>query len=375
MVLKQLTLLNFKNYTEADLKFCGKINCFTGFNGTGKTNLLDAIHYLSFCKSYFSAIDSNAIKHNCDFFMIQGLYEKENAEIEVGISLKRNQKKIVKRNKKEYERLSEHIGQFPLVIISPYDNELINGASELRRKFIDSAISQHDALFLDNLISYNHALKQRNGLLKAFSNNSSFDKDTLEIYDEQLHIYGHKILQARTLFLEEFLFYFDKNYKILCDNLEELSLMYDGSVKEGNIKEALHLHLKKDLILQYTGVGPHKDDLDFLINGLSLKKFASQGQQKTFLLALKLAQFEYLCKKTNTKPLLLLDDIYDKLDEQRFKQLIDLVSSKNFGQVFITDTHQLRMQQLFNTINVEYKLFHAREDSLLVEVSTSVAIN
>ncbi len=357
MYLKDLSLINFKNYQEFSANFSPKINCFVGNNGSGKTNLLDAIHYLSLCKSFFNAIDSQNIRNSENYFLIQGHFEKNGEVDAVYCGLKRNQKKVFKKNTKEYQKLSEHIGQFPLVMISPNDNELIWGVSEVRRKFIDSIISQYDRVYLDSLIAYNSAVKQRNSLLKQFSRNQTMDSALLEIWDEQLIIYGNTLISKRTDFLSSFIPMFNHFYEILSDHKEEVSLVYEDSLDHRDFKTALLTCLAKDRILEYTTVGPHKDDLEFKINHMALKKFASQGQQKSYLLALKLAQFQYIKDKKHTKPLLLLDDVYDKLDEARFSKLIELVKGNEFGQVFITDTHLDRMQQLFGDHAVDHKLF------------------
>ncbi|MGZ3884252.1 MAG: DNA replication/repair protein RecF [Bacteroidia bacterium] len=357
MYLKKLSLVNFKNYADASMDLSPKINCFVGNNGMGKTNILDAIHYLSFCKSFFNAIDSQNIRHSEGFFLVQGQYDKHGESDEIYCGQKRNQKKVFKRNKKEYERLSEHIGLYPLVMISPADSELINGTSEIRRKFIDGIISQYDKVYLEKLIAYNQVLRQRNALLKQFAESRSFDSVTLEIWDEQMILHGKSILQIRADFLREFIPLFNKHYNYISDSKEEVSLIYESSIGERDYKAAVLTALERDRYLQYTSLGPHKDDLEFTINGFSLKKFASQGQQKSYLLALKLAQFEFIKLKKNDKPLLLLDDVYDKLDESRFRKLIELVSSDDFGQVFITDTHPDRIRDLFAFSLIDKKIF------------------
>ncbi len=357
MYLKQLSLINFKNYQEFEAQFSEKINCFVGNNGMGKTNLLDAIYYLSFCKSFFNTIDSQNIKHGEALFLLQGLFNKEGEDIEVYCGLKRNQKKIFKKNKIEYERLSEHIGAFPLVMISPSDSDLINESSEVRRRFLDGIISQYDKVYLDKLINYSHILKQRNALLKHFYETRTFDAESLEIWDEQLIIFGKSILEIRLRFLQHFIPLFNHYYQFISDSKEEVALHYQNSLDENDFKTALTNVLPRDRAVGYTTVGPHKDDLEFTIANFSLKKFASQGQQKSYLLALKLAQFEFIKTQKNTKPLLLLDDIYDKLDEKRFTKLLDLVSGDDFGQVFITDTHPERIQILLNTKQINAKLF------------------
>jgi DNA replication and repair protein RecF len=356
MYLNSLTLLNFKNYEHFEGSFSRKLNCFVGQNGIGKTNLLDAIHYLAFSKSYFNTVDSQNIRHSEPFFMIQGVFEKNNEPVELQCSVKRNQKKVFKRNQLEYEKLSDHIGFIPVVMISPADNELIYESSEIRRKFIDAIISQYDRYYLDQLVQYTHVLKQRNALLRNFFEQNYFDKETLDIWTEQLIGYGTKIVETRRSFLREFQPLFNKNYEFISLSKENVSLNYLNSVK-GDFKHELENCLAKDRMLNYTSVGPHKDDLEFVINGFPLKKFASQGQQKSFLLALKLAQYEFIKVKKFVSPLLLLDDIYDKLDELRFNRLIELVGGNEFGQVFITDTHPERIHQLMKNKSVENKVF------------------
>jgi DNA replication and repair protein RecF len=357
MFLKQLSLVNFKNYASFEAQFSQKINCFVGDNGMGKTNLLDAIYYLSLCKRYFNAIDSQNIKHNEALCVIQGVFDKFHEETEIYCGLKRNQKKTFRKNKKEYERLSEHIGQFPLVMISPGDVDLINGTSEERRKFLDSVIAQYDKVYLDKLVAYQHVLRQRNALLKQFAESRTFDSETMDIWDQQLVLHGKIIAEIRQEFLKQFIPIFNNYYELISSNKEVVGLNYLNSIGDRDFKTALMTSLAKDRAVTYTSVGPHKDDLEFTLSTTSLKKFASQGQQKSYLLALKLAQFEFIKNKKNTKPMLLLDDVYDKLDKSRFTKLIELVSSDAFGQVFITDSHADRMQELLDSMNIEHKVF------------------
>ena len=364
MFLKHLSLINFKNYSEFEAQFSEKINCFVGNNGMGKTNLLDAIHYLSFCKSFFNPVDSQNIKHNEPFFVLQGHFDKAGESLEVYCGLKRNQKKIFKKNKREYERLSEHIGLFPLVMISPSDTELVNGHSEARRKFLDGIISQCDRTYLETLITYTQALKQRNALLKSFYETQSFDSESLEIWDDQLILYGNVILETRRQFLNQFIPLFNRYYQFISDSKEVVCLNYENSLGEKDFKPALLSALPRDRAMHYTTLGPHKDDLEFVLDEFSLKKFASQGQQKSYLLALKLAQFEFIKVQKGTKPMLLLDDVYDKLDEERFTRLLELVSSDGFGQVFITDTHPERIEQLLNKRHIENRIFMIGEGTV-----------
>lgn len=357
MILESLSLINFKNYDEAQLKFCSKFNCFVGNNGMGKTNLLDAIHYISFSKSFFNASDSQNIKYNHPFFAIQAWINKGDEVHEIYCGVKRGHKKQFKHNKKEYERLSEHIGLYPLVMISPSDIELIWDGSEVRRKFMDSIISQYDKEYLEKLITYNHVLLQRNALLKHFYESRSFDSMSLEIWDDQLILHGEAIINTRKRFLQEFIPLFNKNYQFISGSDENVSLDYESTLKDRSYKEVLAASIDRDRAVHYTTTGPHRDDLNFKLMDNSLKKFASQGQQKSYLLALKLAQFEFIKDKKLTKPLLLLDDIYDKLDETRFKKLIELVSNDTFGQVFITDTHPQRIKDLFEQQKTEHRIY------------------
>lgn len=357
MFLKKLSVLNFKNYPEAELSFSKQINCLTGNNGEGKTNILDAIHYLSFCKSFFNPIDSQNILHDSQFFMVQGVFEMPEQDDEIYCGLKRNQKKQFKRNKKEYSRLADHIGLYPLVMISPADSELITEGSESRRRFIDSVIAQFDRDYLENLISYNKVLSHRNALLKQFGNSRQFDRTSLDIWDVQLIEHGKKVYASRQKFINNFVSTFQSYYELISGGKEKVNIKYTSHLNGNAFAEVLEKALDRDRTMEYTTVGIHKDDLEFTINEHPIKKFASQGQQKSFLIALKLAQFDFIKKIKNITPVLLLDDIYDKLDDLRVKQLMDIVSSNNFGQLFITDTHPTRLADLFNNGNVDCKVF------------------
>lgn len=363
MFLKKLSVLNFKNYPEAELEFSSHVNCFTGNNGEGKTNLLDAIHYLSFCKSFFNPVDSQNILHDAPFFLIQGLYTVEGQEEELYCGLKRNQKKQFKRNKKEYTRLADHIGRFPLVMISPADSELVTEGSESRRKFIDGVIAQFDRDYLEKLIHYNRILSQRNMLLKQIAGNASFDKDALEIWDVQLIEAGEVIHQKRRQFIGDFIAIFQKYYALISGAREQVDITYISHLNNAPFSEILTKALHRDQVLEYTTVGIHKDDLEFKIDGYAMKKYASQGQQKSFLIALKLAQFDFIKQIKQLTPILLLDDIYDKLDDLRVKQLMELVSSDHFGQLFITDTHPTRLTDLFSSSKADFKSFRISKGS------------
>lgn len=367
MYLNTLSLLNFKNYSEISLSFCDEINCFTGNNGEGKTNLLDAIYYLSFCKSYFNSIDGQNIKHDDPFFVVQGDFVNETATSNIYCGYKRAQKKVFKRNKKEYDRLADHIGLFPVVMISPYDTELINEGSVVRRKFIDTIISQFNKQYLDYLIQYNKILLQRNNLLKNFWEKRYFDATSLEVWDEQMIPIAEYIYKERAVFIVDFLPIFYKFYSEISGNKEQASIQYFSDVSAGNFADVLSGSLEKDKLRSYSKVGIHKDELDFLINGVSIKKFGSQGQQKSFLIALKLAQFDFIKNKKNVKPILLLDDIFDKIDENRVKYLMQLVSTHLFGQIFITDTDPNRINNIFKDIDVKVKSFEVENGEVLLK--------
>lgn len=365
MFLKSLSLINFKNYPEAELDFSPSVNCFTGNNGAGKTNLLDAIHYLSLCKSYFNSIDSQQIREGSDFFMLQGVFEKNARQEIVSCSVKRNQKKQFRRNKKEYERLADHIGLFPVVMISPYDISLILEGSEERRRFIDNALSQTDSQYLDELISYNKALLNRNSLLKEFQLSGRADDDLLDIFTEKLIVLGQEIFDKRNRFMTVFLELFVKHYQFISQQAEEVSLNYQSQLHEIPYSQGMQAGRQRDRLSERTNFGIHKDDLEFRINSMTLKKFASQGQQKSFLIALKLAHYSYLKMKTGIKPVLLLDDIFDKLDGQRIRQLMQMVVQDEFGQLFVTDTDKERVQRVFNEIDRSARLISVQSGSII----------
>ncbi|MGB5417563.1 DNA replication/repair protein RecF [Algibacter sp.] len=357
MILKSLSLLNYKNFDSKSFIFNDKINCIVGNNGIGKTNVLDAIYHLSFGKSYFNPVATQNIKHEEEFFVINGDYNKDEKTEKVAISLKRGQKKIIKRNGKAYEKFSEHIGFLPLVIISPADRDLIIEGSTTRRKFIDSVISQSDKNYLNHLINYNKILAQRNALLKYFALNHTFNKDTLEVYNTQLTDYGTKLFEKRDAFLKEFIPIFKSRYEVISNGNELVDLVYSSDLFEDDLNTLLKASVNKDKALQYTSVGIHKDDLHFNIEGHPIKKFGSQGQQKSFLIALKLAQFDFIKAQSGVNPILLLDDIFDKLDEQRVAQIIKLVDDENFGQLFISDTHAERTENAVKQVHQSYEIF------------------
>ena len=357
MHLQQLSVINFKNYAEAGLLLSDGVNAFLGDNGAGKTNLLDAIHYLALCKSYFNPIDSQQIKQDTDFFIITGTFSRNGQAETIACSVKRNQKKQFKRNKKDYPRLADHIGLLPLVMVSPNDVSIIVEGSEERRKFIDNVISQTDNGYLDELIAYNKVLINRNALLRAAADTGRYDQSLLEIFDEQLIISGKKIFEKRKVFMEAFTPVFNNHYRFLTGEAENVELVYESQLLRADLESLLKKNTEKDKVLERTTCGVHKDDLLFYIHGMPVKKFGSQGQQKSFLIALKLAQYTLLQQAKGFKPLLLLDDIFDKLDDKRVEKLMLMVSNHNFGQVFITDTGYNRVKQIFEDMGVPVKLF------------------
>lgn len=362
MILERLSILNYKNIEQAELNLSPKINCFLGSNGMGKTNLLDVIYYLSFCKSHNNPIDSQNIRHDADFAVIQGWYKLDEKLDEFFCSLRRKQKKQFKRNKKEYERLSDHIGLLPLVMVSPSDTELINGGSEERRKFMDLFLSQFDKEYLYSLIRYNKALQQRNALLKTDGN---IDDTLLDLWDDQLIGEGKIIYTKRKDFIDKFIPTFQKFYDFICSSNEKVELKYESHFEDSDFSQLLKQRRQRDKAIGYTTVGIHKDDLDMRMDTYSMKRVGSQGQNKTYVVALKLAQFDFLRKATNTTPVLLLDDIFDKLDSLRVEQIITLVLHKDFGQIFITDTNREHLDDILSRTNSNYHLYEVAKGEVI----------
>jgi len=357
MYLKKINLINYKNFEASQFNFEAKINCFVGNNGVGKTNVLDAIYHLAFTKGYFNSVTTQNIQHHKDFFVIEGLIDLDGKEELINCSVKKGQKKVVKRNGKEYEKLSEHIGLIPVVIISPNDTNLIIDGSGVRRKFMDSVIAQSDKAYLHDLISYNKVLTQRNSLLKYFAVNHTFDALNIDVYNKQLLEFGRKIYEKRSQFTKEFIPIFEKRHQHISGANENVMFSYKSQLEKDNFEELLRHSLEKDRILQYTSVGIHKDDLLYTIDSYPIKKYGSQGQQKTYLIALKLAEFDFVKSQSKKTPILLLDDIFDKLDENRVSRIIDLVNDDDFGQIFITDTHVARTENVIKQTNQVYKMF------------------
>ncbi len=363
MILKRISILNYKNLEQAELALSPKINCFIGQNGMGKTNLLDAVYYLSFCKSSSNPIDSQNIHHDRDFFFIQGFYEQEDGSAEeIYCGMKRRQKKQFKRNKKEYNRLADHIGFIPLIMVSPADSELIAGGSEERRRFMDVVISQYDKEYLEALIRYNKALAQRNMLLKL---EEEPDPELLSVWEEMMVVTGEVVYRKRQTFIEEFIPIFQYFYSYISQQSEQVSLKYESHLQNRVFAQALKEGRPRDRIMGYSLVGVHKDDLTMLLGDFPIKREGSQGQNKTYMIALKLAQFDFL-KRTgsNTIPLLLLDDIFDKLDASRVEQIVKLVAGNRFGQIFITDTNREHLDKILRKTEENYKLFLVKQGTV-----------
>ena len=355
MILKRISIINYKNIAQSELDFSSKLNCFFGLNGMGKTNFLDAVYFLSFCKSATNPADSQNILHNQDFFVIQGFYDRENGDKEeIYCGLKRRSKKQFKRNKKDYTRLSEHIGFIPLVMVSPSDSDLIAGGSEERRKFMDVVISQYDKNYLDALIQYNKALQQRNTLLKC---ETPVDEALFEVLEEMMASKGEIVYKKREEFLKEFIPIFQSFYSYISQNQEEVQLIYQSHAQGKPLLNTIRESRQRDRIMGYSLHGIHKDDLQMLLGEFPIKKEGSQGQNKTYLIALKLAQFDFLKRTGSTTPLLLLDDIFDKLDASRVEQIVKLVSGDRFGQIFITDTNRSHLDKILQQVESDYKIF------------------
>ncbi|MCD7898367.1 MAG: DNA replication and repair protein RecF [Bacteroides sp.] len=355
MVLKRISLLNYKNLEEVGLEFSGKMNCFFGLNGMGKTNLLDAIYFLSFCKSAGNPIDSQNIRHDQEFFVIQGFYETtDGTPEEIYCGMKRRQKKQFKRNKKEYSRLSDHIGFIPLVMVSPSDSELIAGGSEERRKFVDVVISQYDKEYLEALIRYNKALQQRNTLLKS---ELSVEEELFQVWEEMMAQNGEIVFRKREAFIQEFIPIFQSFYSFISQDREQVSLSYQSHARDASLLKVIQESREKDKMMGFSLRGIHKDELNMLLGEFPIKHEGSQGQNKTYLIALKLAQFDFLKRAGLTTPLLLLDDIFDKLDASRVEQIIKLVSGDGFGQIFVTDTNREHLNTILTKAGSDYKIF------------------
>lgn len=362
MILKRISILNYKNLEQVELSFSPKLNCFFGQNGMGKTNLLDAVYFLSFCKSAGNPIDSQNICHDADFFVIQGFYEAaDGTPEEIYCGMKRRQKKQFKRNKKEYTRLSDHIGFLPLVMVSPADSELIAGGSDERRRFMDVVISQYDKEYLDALIRYNKALVQRNTLLKS---EQPVEEELFLVWEEMMAQAGEVVFRKREAFIREFIPIFQSFYSFISQDREKVRLSYDSHARDASLLEVLKESRARDQIMGYSLRGVHKDELNMLLGDFPIKREGSQGQNKTYLVALKLAQFDFLKRTGTTVPLLLLDDIFDKLDASRVEQIIKLVAGDSFGQIFITDTNREHLDRILHKVGSDYKMFRVEQGTV-----------
>ncbi|MCB0523179.1 MAG: DNA replication/repair protein RecF [Lewinellaceae bacterium] len=357
MLLTTLKLTNFKNYEGQEFEFSPRLNCLTGLNGTGKTNVLDALYFLCICRSHLGLNDRNLVRHDADFFRVEGRFELVEDKIRIVAKYKSGERKEFERNGTLIERLSDHIGQFPVVMIAPDDVRLVQDGSEDRRRFLDGTLSQVFPEYLQNLLNYNALLKQRNALLKSFFEHRQFDPILLESIDRQMPEPALNIFTIRNKFVEEFKPVFQEYYSAISGQREEVDIEYQSDLSNEGLDSLLPKFLEKDRVLQRTTQGPHKDDIILLMNDLPVKKFASQGQLKSYLLALRLAQYEFLRKAIGKSPILLLDDIFDKLDENRVRQLLNLLVERNFGQVFITDTQRSRIESVVSSFSGEYKIF------------------
>ncbi len=351
MKLHKLILNNFKNFEHFEAQFHPQVNAFTGNNGVGKTNLLDAVYALAMGKSYFGLTNRQLIRHGENFYSIKAVFQRDNDTYEVLLKYREGEKKSLAVNGKEYTRLSDHIGLIPVVMISPYDRDLISESGETRRRFADRLIAQYDKDYLNNLIRYTRTLQQRNSLLKYFAANGTFDATRLETYDESLARYAAVIHAKRQQFVQSLAPLLAEKYKHIAGTGEQPGLTYRSALNLTDARELLHKNIERDRLLQYTSDGVHRDDLMFTLNGHPIKKFGSQGQQKSFLVALRLAEADMLFSRKNDAPILLFDDIFDKLDPQRVHRILDYVKHRPFGQVFITDTHPERVSLLLEALD------------------------
>ena len=355
MQLETLQLINFKNYAEARVDFSLKINVLVGRNGAGKTNLLDAIHYLAMTKSAVSGADSYCIRHGEQYFFLKGVFRQPNNVREISVSFQAG-KKIFREGVNEYQKLSDHIGKYPVVLIAPDDTDLVKEGSESRRKFFDAIISQLDRDYLESLINYNQALRHRNSLLKMFADTRSVDTAALDTYDEMLIRVGNRVFEKRQRFLTEFAPVFQRFYNFIVAD-EAAHVNYNSELKNMSFREGLMESRSRDLFLQRTSFGIHRDDYQFTLGRGDLKRLGSQGQQKSFVIALKLAQYDVIRNQKGFKPLLLLDDIFDKLDDFRIQKLLELIKNDELGQLFITDARPDRTAALLKQINASSAVF------------------
>ena len=367
MFLETLRLYNFKNYAEVELYPDPKINCFLGKNGSGKTNLLDAVHYLAFTKSAINPTDTQNIRFKETQFLIKGRFSIEGRQKEVVCAFQHGQKKVVREDDQDYLKFSDHVGKYPVVLITPQDIELIWGSAEQRRRFFDTLLSQLDRFYLESLIAYNHQMKQRNTLLRRFSESGAVDTELLASYDYAICIAGNYIHQSRKNLLQEFIPKLKMHYRFIAQDSEAVDIQYRSDLDQGDFATQLKNHVQRDILLQRTSCGVHRDDFLFLLNRNDLKKIGSQGQQKSFLISLKLSEFQIIADKKGLKPILLLDDIFDKLDDDRIHHLMKLVAEGMFGQIFITDARKDRSRSILEDAGIEAKIFVVENGNLTVD--------
>jgi DNA replication and repair protein RecF len=366
MQIEEISIVNFKNLKEVKLEFSPRLNCFIGKNGAGKTNILDAVYYLSFCKSFSTSIDQLNINHEESFFMLNGNYQRLDASENISVGFKKGSGKQFKRNSKVYKKLIEHIGLLPLVMIAPSDFDLIMAGSDERRKFMDGVISQYNQSYLDDLLKYNRALQQRNSLLRQFASERYFDIDLLELWDARLIEHGNRIHKERKDFVEKLIPVFQRYYSFISQDNEKVSLVHQSGLYDSDFETLLKESVEKDRAIQFTTQGIHKDDLIFYIGDYPIKKLGSQGQKKTYLASLKLAQFDFVKEISGLKPILLLDDIFDKLDQFRVEQIVKVVAGEQFGQIFLTDTNREHLDSIIKKMETDFRIF--KVDSGKVEI-------
>jgi len=364
MYIDEISILNFKNLRDVEVVFSPRLNCLIGNNGAGKTNLMDAVYYLSFCKSFFHSTDQWNIHHDEDFFMLSASYRRLDMMEAISCGLQRGQKKQFKRNAKVYRRLMEHIGLLPLVMITPSDNSLILGGSDERRKFMDGVISQYNHSYLSDLLDYNRALQQRNNLLKQFAAGGYFDAELLAIWDEQLTGPAQRIHAERSQFVEKLVPVFQQYYTHISGGNEQVGLVHQSDLYTSDPVTLLQEALVRDREARYTTAGIHKDDLEFRIDTFPIRKLGSQGQKKTYLVALKLAQYEFIRETSGLKPILLLDDIFDKLDRHRVEQIIKVVADDSYGQIFLTDTNREHLDAIIKKMDAAYRIFNVQDGTI-----------
>lgn len=368
MLLKSLSVNNFKNIAEARLEFSPKVNCFLGNNGMGKSNLLDAIYFLSFCKSFSGVNDTLIMRRGEDFCLVQGQYLRRGIDEDLSLGMSKGKRKSLKRKGKEYQRLSAHIGSFPLVLVSPQDIDLIRGGSEERRRFMDMVISQSDTQYLDHLIRYNRSLEQRNKLLR----DGVVDHNLYIAIEMAMEISASYIHSARSKWVEQLMEIFDRYYRAVAGDNEVVHLKYNSALNgDGVTMESLLNEARRhDEIVKYTTVGPHRDDIEMELSGMPMRRTGSQGQCKTYTIALRLAQYDFLLNATAMKPMLLLDDIFDKLDASRVERIMEVVTQPSFGQIFVTDTNRTHLDEIMSRTGGDYRIWEV-QDGIFTSLSSA----